>query len=42
MKQMKNRKSQEENMACKEETNGNFGVGEYSSELVESMNLMIK
>lgn len=39
---MKNRKSQEENMACKEETNGNFGVGEYSSELVESMNLMIK
>ena len=33
---------QEENMACKEETNGNFGVGEYSSELVESMNLMIK
>lgn len=39
---MKNRKSQEENMACKEETNGNFGVGEYSSELVKSMNLMIK
>ena len=29
---MKNRKSQEENMACKEETNGNFRTEKYNSQ----------